>query len=74
MDVGHRVDGTAGRFRVTGRPRRWEPGALRGLTLDALHLASADFLRAQKQTVEIASYDTRLLLAARKMGFVVARL
>lgn len=43
-------------------------------TLDALHLASADFLRAQKQTVEIASYDTRFLSAARKMGFVVARL
>ena len=54
--------------------RATEPFPVPVRTLDALHLASADFLRAQKQTVEIASYDTRLLLAARKMGFAVARL
>jgi predicted nucleic acid-binding protein len=54
--------------------RATEPFPVPVRTLDALHLASADFLRAQKQTIEIASYDTRLLSAARKMGFVVARL
>lgn len=54
--------------------RATEPFPVPVRTLDALHLASADFLRAQKQTVEIASYDTRLLAVARKMGFVVARL
>ena len=53
--------------------RATEPFPAPVRTLDALHLASADFLRAQKQTVEIASYDSRLVLAARKMGFVVAR-
>ena len=42
-------------------------------TLDALHLASADFLRAQRQTVEIASYDDRMSAAARRMGFTVSR-
>jgi predicted nucleic acid-binding protein len=37
-------------------------------TLDALHLASADFLRQQGATVRVASYDQRLLAAARAMG------
>ena len=54
--------------------RATEPFPVPVRTLDALHLASADFLRTQKQTVEIASYDARLLSAARKMGFVAARL
>ena len=40
-------------------------------TLDALHLASADFLRAQKQSVRVASYDDRLLQAAKRMGFAI---
>jgi predicted nucleic acid-binding protein len=54
--------------------RATEPFPAPVRTLDALHLASADFLRTQKQNVEIASYDARLLSAARKMGFVAARL
>lgn len=41
-------------------------------TLDAIHLASADFLRTQHQAVEIATYDERLLSAARKMGFPIS--
>lgn len=41
-------------------------------TLDALHLASADLLRSQKQTVEIATYDERMGVAARRMGFVIS--
>lgn len=41
-------------------------------TLDALHLASAEFLRAQGQRVAIASYDDRLLEAALQMGFEIA--
>jgi predicted nucleic acid-binding protein len=32
--------------------------------LDALHLASADFLRRQGQNVRLASYDERMLRAA----------
>ena len=37
-------------------------------TLDALHLASADFLRRQGQTIQLASYDSRLTTAARQLG------
>jgi hypothetical protein len=38
-------------------------------TLDALHLASMDFLRSSGQRVELASYDHRLIAAARAMRF-----
>ena len=38
-------------------------------TLDALHLASAEFIREQGQLVEVASYDKRLLDAAQALGF-----
>lgn len=50
-----------------------EPFPLPLPTLDAMHLASADFLRAQRQKVEIASYDERLSAAALKMGFSISR-
>lgn len=36
-------------------------------TLDALHLASLEFLRSRGQTVELATYDDRLALAARAL-------
>jgi len=50
-----------------------EPFPLPVRTLDAMHLASADFLRGQKQKVEIASYDERMSAAALKMGFSISR-
>jgi hypothetical protein len=34
-------------------------------TLDAIHLAALEFIGAQKQNVQLASYDERLLAAAR---------
>ena len=37
-------------------------------TLDALHLASVEFLRGRGQSIELASYDDRLLSTARAMG------
>jgi predicted nucleic acid-binding protein len=37
-------------------------------TLDALHLASMDFLLRQGQRIRLASYDERLNAAARKGG------
>ncbi len=40
-------------------------------TLDALHLASMDFLRSQGQHIELATYDVKLGAAARKMGIQV---
>jgi predicted nucleic acid-binding protein len=54
--------------------RAIEPFPLAVRTLDAIHLASADFLRGQRQPVEIASYDERLLDAARLMGFAICQL
>ena len=38
-------------------------------TLDGLHLASMDFLRQQGQSVMLASYDDRLITAARALRF-----
>lgn len=40
-------------------------------TLDALHLASIDFLRQRGQSVELATYDRRMADAARAMGVPV---
>jgi predicted nucleic acid-binding protein len=37
-------------------------------TLDALHLASVEFLRVHGQEVRLASYDERMLTAARALG------
>jgi predicted nucleic acid-binding protein len=37
-------------------------------TLDAIHLAALEFIRAHKQNVRLASYDERLLAAARLLG------
>jgi predicted nucleic acid-binding protein len=40
-------------------------------TLDAIHLASAEFLRAQRQPVALASYDDRMLEAAEHLGISI---
>jgi hypothetical protein len=49
--------------------RALDPFPVRVRTLDALHLASADFLRRQKQEVRLATYDDRMRVAAERMGF-----
>lgn len=51
---------------VLERARTPFPVPLR--TLDALHLASIDFLREQRQEVQLASYDQRLITAAKRLG------
>jgi predicted nucleic acid-binding protein len=43
-------------------------------TLDSLHLATCEFLRAQGDSVELASYDNRLLAAARALAIPIAAL
>ncbi|HVQ76506.1 MAG TPA: PIN domain-containing protein [Candidatus Binatia bacterium] len=43
-------------------------------TLDALHLATMDFLRGHGYPVELASYDARLLAAARALGIALRAL
>ena len=40
-------------------------------TLDALHLASIEFLHTQGQAVELASYDDRMAAAARALKIPV---
>lgn len=41
-------------------------------TLDALHLAAAEFLREQRQDLSLATYDERMASAARAMGIPLA--
>jgi hypothetical protein len=43
-------------------------------TLDALHLATIDFLWNRGEAMELASYDNRLLAAAHALGIPVAAL
>jgi uncharacterized protein len=54
--------------------RALEPFPTAVRTLDALHLASMEFVRSTGQVVELASYDHRLLAAARAMKFTVRAL
>jgi predicted nucleic acid-binding protein len=48
--------------------RALEPFPAPVRTLDALHLASADFLRQQGQSPRLASYDARMVDVARRLG------
>jgi predicted nucleic acid-binding protein len=54
--------------------RALEPWPVELRTLDALHLATMDYLRLQGEAIELASYDHRLLAAANALGFPVAAL
>jgi predicted nucleic acid-binding protein len=47
--------------------RALEPFPVPVRTLDALHLATMDFLRGHGQAIELVSYDARLLAAARAL-------
>jgi len=47
--------------------RALEPFPVPVRTLDALHLASVEFLRGQRETIALASYDARMLEAARRL-------
>jgi predicted nucleic acid-binding protein len=51
--------------------RALEPFPAPVRTLDALHLASIEFLRAQSQSVSLATYDERLRTAARALGVTI---
>ena len=54
--------------------RALEPFPAPVRTMDALHLASLDFLRENGQVVELATYDDRLARAARAMKIALYRL
>lgn len=53
--------------------RALDPFPMPVRTLDALHLASLEFLRAQGHDVAIAAYDRRLLDAAGALGVALSR-
>ncbi|HJU15657.1 MAG TPA: PIN domain-containing protein [Stellaceae bacterium] len=54
--------------------RALEPFPLAVRTLDALHLATVDWLRSNGEEIELASYDNRMLAAARALGIALASL
>jgi predicted nucleic acid-binding protein len=54
--------------------RALDPFPVAVRTLDALHLASVEFLRDAHQDVRLATYDARQLAAARAMRLPVAEL
>jgi predicted nucleic acid-binding protein len=54
--------------------RALEPFPKSVRTLDALHLASMEFLRSQGQSVMLASYDDRLINCARALRFRLYKL
>ncbi len=57
---------------VLGRALEPFPVPLR--TLDALHLASLEYLRAQRLRVRLATYDHRMTASARRLRIPLLRL
>ena len=69
---GHATRDLIGRFALIELApqvlaRALEPFPTSVRTLDAIHLASVEFLRSRRQAVELASYDERMLAAARAL-------
>jgi predicted nucleic acid-binding protein len=54
--------------------RALEPFPIPVRTLDALHLASMEYLGRLRQTIALASFDHRLLSAARALGMPIFEL
>ena len=54
--------------------RALEPFPVAVRTLDALHLATMDFIRESGEPVQLASYDNRLIAAAEALGITPATL
>jgi hypothetical protein len=68
-----------GRLRLIGLTppvlaRALQPFPVPVRTLDCLHLATIEFIRGEGETVELASYDNRLLAAARALGIALSPL
>jgi hypothetical protein len=51
-----------------------EPFVIGVRTLDALHLASIEYIRSRMQIIELASLDERLLAAARALDVPIYQL
>ena len=52
--------------------RALQPFPVSVRTLDAIHLATMDFIRESGESVQLASYDNRLIAAARALGIAIA--
>lgn len=52
--------------------RALEPFPLALRTLDALHLASVEFLRARGEVVKLATFDDRMLAVAKRLKIPLA--
>ncbi len=52
--------------------RALEPFPLPVRTLDAMHLASVEFLRGRGQQVSLATFNERMVEAARRLGIPLA--
>jgi len=63
-------------LEMTGQTleRALRPFPLAVRTLDGLHLATIEFIRARGDVVELASYDNRLIVAAQRIGVPIAAL
>jgi len=77
--LGASVRELIGRLRLIGLTppalaRALQPFPVPVRTLDCLHLATIEFIRAEGETVELASYDNRLLAAARALGIAASQL
>lgn len=48
--------------------RALQPFPISVRTLDAIHPAALEFVRAQRQSVQLGGYDKRLVAAARLLG------
>jgi hypothetical protein len=51
--------------------RALEPFPVAVRTLDSLHLATIEYLRRQQPDVELASFDRRMIAAARALGIAL---
>ena len=76
---GERAAGLLARINLTEMGQRalaraLEPWPVSLRTLDALHLATMEFLRSTGEPVELASYDGRLIAAARSLAIPIAAL
>jgi uncharacterized protein len=56
---------------VTRLARALEPFPVPIRTLDSLHLATIDYLRARGNDVALASFDRRMIAAARALGIAL---
>jgi len=51
--------------------RALDPFPVNVRTLDGLHLATIEHLRAEGESVELATFDTRMIAAARALGVTI---